>query len=630
MSTLSFDELWQKLCAGDESVEIEAKLGEQIGPSILETVSAFANEPGRGGGYILLGVGRSRHSLFPDYTVTGVAKPDQIQAALASMCRTNLSVPVRPQITTEAHDDRTVLVAYIPEAQPHEKPVYVTKKGLPRGAFRRIGSTDQCCTEEDIALFYQLRGAKTFDETPLDDTAMGDFDPVALARYREARARLNPTAPEVAYGDEELLYALAASARHGGGTCATVAGLMLFGTEAALRRHAPMARVDYIRVEGRDWVPDPERRYEAVEMRGPLVTLIPRVVGQVLDDVPKAFSLKEGQLYRKDVPLIPRTVIREAVVNALMHRNYRHKHPVQVIRYANRIEIRNPGHSLVPDDRLGEPGSRCRNEKIAAVLHEIGLAETKGTGIRAMREAMERANLTFPLFESDRERDSFAVTLLVHHFLGPDDIAWLEQFKDCSLSDEEAKALIVVREVGAINNAFYRNTNHVDTLTASAHLRRLRDMGLLDQKGKGAATYYVPTSRLVPAQEAELPQEEAGVTLPDKALSGGLPPLSGGLPPLSGGLPPLSGGLPPLPEDLTRAVQALGRRASPQQVREAILQLCRWRPLRASEIARVLGRNQTYVSGRYLGPMVEEGALEYTLPDNPAHPQQAYRAPEQH
>ena len=159
-----------------------------------------------------------------------------------------------------------------------------------------------------------------------------------------------------------------------------------------------MTRVDYIRVPGREWVPNPEERYQAVELRGPLLTLIPRVIATVLDDIPSAFALTEDGIHRQDVPVVPRTVIREAIVNALMHRSYRQRQPVQIIRYANRIEIRNPGHSLVPDERLGEPGSLSRNEKIAAVLHEVGLAETKGTGVRSMREAMERANLTLPLF----------------------------------------------------------------------------------------------------------------------------------------------------------------------------------------------------------------------------------------
>jgi ATP-dependent DNA helicase RecG len=51
---LTFIELWEKLVSQDETVEIEAKSASDIGKSILETVSAFANEPGRGGGYLIL------------------------------------------------------------------------------------------------------------------------------------------------------------------------------------------------------------------------------------------------------------------------------------------------------------------------------------------------------------------------------------------------------------------------------------------------------------------------------------------------------------------------------------------------------------------------------------------------
>src|SRR5262245_24497750 len=108
-----------------------------------------------------------------------------------------------------------------------------------------------------------------------------------------------------------------------------------------------------------------------------------------------------------------------------MHRSYRTFQPVQIIRYSNRIEIKNPGYSLIPDERLGEPGSRTRNPKIACTLHEMGFAETKGTGIRVMREAMATANLTPVLLESDRGRDEFTLRLLVHHLFSPEDIKWL-------------------------------------------------------------------------------------------------------------------------------------------------------------------------------------------------------------
>jgi ATP-dependent DNA helicase RecG len=609
MSALGFDELWARLRTGDETVEIEAKRAEEFGSSLLETISAFANEPGRGGGYLLLGVAIREDSLFPDYEVVGVPDPNRLQGDLASKRRDMFNVPIRPQIEVEQHDGKNVVVAYVPEAQPHEKPVYIKSKGLPRGAFRRIGSTDQHCTVEDVELFYQLRDHRTFDETPVPETTAEAFDPQAMAEYRRARAALNPNAAELAYPDDELLYALAATGTHQGQTCATVAGLILFGKTAALRRHFPMSRVDYIRVEGREWVPDPERRYQAVELVGPLMTLVSRVVGHVLDDIPKAFSLVGEDIHRRDVPLIPRTVIREAIVNALMHRSYRQRQPVQIIRYANRIEIRNPGHSLVPDDRLGEPGSLCRNEKIAAVLHEVGLAETKGTGIRAMREAMTKANLTLPLFESDRERDTFTVTLLVHHLLGPEDLAWLAQFKDCDLTEDEARALIVLREVGAINNAAYRDINHLDTLTASGHLRRLRDLGLLEQKGRGSATYYVPGTRLMPLEQPPILTKPEPLRPGHKALR-----------------PELEALRPELPETLRSEVAGVGQRAAPEQLDAVVLHLVTWRPLGLDELSALTGRSPDHLRKRSLKRLLAKGSVAYLYPEEPNHPEQKYLA----
>ena len=78
------------------------------------------------------------------------------------------------------------------------------------------------------------------------------------------------------------------------------------------------------------------------------------------------------------------------------------------------------------------------------------------------------------------------------HFLGPDDIAWLANFKDLHLSDEDARALIFLREAGAINNAAYRMLNRVDTLTASTRLRnpaRHQPPGAAGQRVRRRTTY---------------------------------------------------------------------------------------------------------------------------------------------
>lgn len=131
--------------------------------------------------------------------------------------------------------------------------------------------------------------------------------------------------------------------------------------------------------------------------------------------------------------------LREAIVNALMHRSYREHRPTQIIRYDNRIEITNPGFSLKSEEKLGQPGSETRNPFIAAVFHDTNLAETKGSGIRAMRRLMEKAHLVPPTFESSRDNNEFTSRLLLHHFLDANDLEWLRQFENFDLSDIKNK-----------------------------------------------------------------------------------------------------------------------------------------------------------------------------------------------
>jgi ATP-dependent DNA helicase RecG len=398
-------------------------------------------------------------------------------------------------------------------------------------------------------------------------------------------------------------------------------------------------RVDYIRVPGREWVQDPERRFETVEIRAPLLTLVRRTRAAILDDLPKAFSLPAGQVHRQDIPLIPDRVIREAVVNAVMHRSYRVQGAIQIIRYANRLEIRNPGHSLVAEDRLGEPGSETRNPVLAAVLHETNLAETKGSGIRVMRELMESANLSPPTFNSDRTRNQFIVTCLFHHFLSPEDWTWLRTFGDADLSSEEARALVYAREIGAVDNATYRHLNRVDVLNASTHLRRLRDRSLLEQKGKGSETYYIPTERLIAPWRRLQRKVNESADVPSQVTPGPEPQSS--MPPLQPSMVTAQSSMaiaisekaaslitetPGLPQDIANDLAALKKRASAHSLQALAYRLCTWMPQTTSDIARLLNRNDAYSHTSIIRPLVLAGSLEMTIPDQPKHPEQRYRA----
>ena len=608
---LSAAEILQLLEQSDEHSSLEVKRGQKVDKSILETVCAFANEPGMGGGTLLLGV-ESAEGEQRRYRPVGLQDPDTVQTDLATQARSSFNHPVKIELSTEIVEGKTLVLAEVKEAPTHHKPIYITSRGLPKGAYRRVGSLDQSLTHEELQEFFASRDGETFDQTTIKGTEFDDLDPKLVRRYRE----LSQTS--VDFDDEDLLYSLHAVDSRKDPSC-TLAGLILFGTSLSLRRYLPMTRVDYITVNSLEWVPDPDNRFETLEFREGLISLIPRLVNRIIEDIPKKFFIPEGEIARKDLPLIPRVVIREAVVNALMHRCFRTRQPVQILRYPNRLEIRNPGYSLVSEEQFGSPGSVTRNEKIAAVLHEIGYAETKGSGIRAMREAMKQANLSYPVFHSDRENNRFTLILLSHHFLSEEDTRWLSQFKDLNLTEAEARVIIATREIGAMNNSVVRALCGLDTLAASSLLGRLRNAGLLEKKGAGPATYYVPTFPTQTAAQLSLPGfEEDSQNKGESFRNSDEGYRNKGTSYRNND---------ELPRDLQERIRKIGQRSKPEVLESLILDLCRFREFSKSELGDLLGR-KTRTMDSYLSKLVSRNVLERTKPLSATHPHQSYRAAE--
>jgi ATP-dependent DNA helicase RecG len=630
----SAQQLLDELNTLDEHTAIEAKKASDIGPSIMETVCAFANEPDLGGGYLLLGVAPVADSFWPIYEVVGVPDPDQIQQVIASQCSSMFNVPIRPQIAVERIQEKLVVTVFVPEAHPHEKPIHFKTQPLPNSARRRIGSTDQRCTEDDLIVFYHERRGESFDEQAIDDATLNDIDDDAIELYRQLRQEVDAQAEELTWNNGELLESLGALKRKQDDLKPTIAGVLLFGTTKALRRLFPMMRIDYIRVPGLQWVKDPDRRFDTVEIRAPLIRAIQRARSAILDDLPKAFSLPAGEVQGKEIPLLPDRVVREVVANAVMHRDYRVHGSIQIIRYANRLEVRNPGYSIKAEERLGQPGSETRNPRIAAVLHDVKFAETKGSGIRVMRELMSERDLSMPLLQSDRTGNSFMAMLLFHHFLSNDDLDWLKSFEVHALTEAEMKAMISAREVGAIDNSTYRDINRdADTLSASKHLRRLCDCGLLEKKGSGPATFYTPTLYMM--ENWPPPQELTGrkpkVKSPDFARESPdvtlkPPDLDGKSPDLDGKSPDLDGKSPDLPASIREKIDAMGRKSKGDDALDVVLSLLKWRELTLTQLAGYLGRTEDHVRKQYLNPLLNADIVRRTNPDKINDPNQAYRA----
>lgn len=597
-------QLIDELNQADESEKLEAKHGTDVGRSILETICAMSNEPGMGGGTILLGLKRDDMALFPFYTVEGVENPDKLSADIATQCASVFNISVRPDVSRELIGKKTVLRIDVVELASSQKPLYFKSNGLPKGAFRRIGPTDQKCNDDDLQAFFQNKSFEAPDRLLVDGATWDDIDLDAVSAYRKAREKVNAFAEELNWNDLDLLIALNCVIVKDGVIGITKAGLVSFGKAMSLRRLDPSNRVDYIRVPGKTWVSDPDIYLESVEIRGPTLKIVGRVISAILDDIPKAVKFTEGNPQRTDVPLIPERVIREAVVNSLAHRSYQVNEPIQILRYSNRIEIRNPGFSLKSQERFDEPGSSLRNPHIAEILHETRYAETKGSGIRVMRQKMRESGLTEPTFISSRDDDKFSVIFLLHHFLSEEDWVWLAQFKEFELDNEQLRALIYLREMGAIDNACYRNLNQVDTLAASGALRKLKDAGLVQSRGSGSRTYYEPGLQFEAIDRR--PRQGQAANMHGSALT------------------IHASGKRVLPTAIAAQISRLGKRVQPSTIESLIEQICDWSPSSAEEIATWLGKTRNYITNQYLFRMVKEGKLKYTIPDMVKHPGQRY------
>ena len=371
-----------------------------------------------------------------------------------------------------------------------------------------------------------------------------------------------------------------------------------------------MLRTDYIRVPGTTWVEDPDNRFTTIDMRGSLILLAFRLVDAVNADLPKGFLLPEGSM-QADVTGLPVKALREAIVNAIMHRSYRENSPIQIIRYDNRLEIINPGFSLKSEDTLGQPGSQTRNPLIAAAFHETNLAETKGSGIRAMRKLLQQAHLAPPTFEFNREHNVFTVRLLLHHFLNASDLEWLSSFDSYNLNDAQKQALIFTREVGAIDNSSYRQIADLDVYKANVDLRQLKDHGFISQQGKGRGTYYLPADKIT--GETKDNTEATSLNTEAKTLNTDASTLN------------TEALIKELPNTIKEAIGNLKvKERDTEKVCRVLESICVIRPYKLIELAAILKKDENWVSRQYIKPLIDQGRLDYKFPEMKKHPEQAY------
>lgn len=185
------------------------------------------------------------------------------------------------------------------------------------------------------------------------------------------------------------------------------------------------------------------------------------------------------KLEREEIPEYPYEVTREALVNAVTHRDYFSRDAVQINIFENRMEIINPG-TLPPGLTFKVLGSLSvqRNPLTYRLMRDIGLIEGLATGIPRMRSAMKRANLPEPVFEE--LGNFFRVTL----YNRP------EKRKD-GISDRQQKTISYMEKNPSINSKTYAKLTGVSHPIAVADLNDLVKKEVLKKIGKTRGAYYV-------------------------------------------------------------------------------------------------------------------------------------------
>ena len=305
-------------------------------------------------------------------------------------------------------------------------------------------------------------------------------------------------------------------------------------------------------------------------------------------------------------------------------------------------------------DDWGETGSMLRNLRISEIFHDTNLAETKGTGVGAMRRLMKEAGLMPPTFESNHEVNKFTARLLLHHFLSKENMEWLAQYAEFGLMNEQKLALVFVREVGAIDNATYRQLDSSIThARARLEIHKLCDLGFIEKKGQGRNAYYIRTSKVVSLGERLLPQHGTlGERLrPQHGTLGEKIPPQGKMYHGKHGtlgeryqgedernqaylgtfeeecmLKPCEELVRELPNELQERVNNIGNRASRETVCQLLIDLCAFKPYSYEELASILQRSPKALKDKYLKPLRLANKLFYWIPEMINHPLQKYVA----
>lgn len=592
--------------------------------SLWETYSAMANTDG---GSIVLGV-------EDDGQVSGLTDPAKMQADFWSVLNNRGRVSVNLLSNADVRiidlEERSVLVIAVPRAPRRQRPVFINQNPL-TGTYRRNHEGDYHCNPDEVGRMLADQAEEPADSQIVEGFGLADLDEASLAQYRNRFSAREPQHPWLSEDIPGLLRKLGGwrTDRLTGQDGLTVAGLLMFGKDEAIRDPTalPQYHLDYREKLSED--PDvrwTDRLTLDGKWVGNLFQFYQKVIGRLTEDLKIPFQL-EPNLFRKDDTIV-HEAIREALVNALIHADYRGQGGIVIEKYPHRIELSNPGTLLVSVEQMIRGGmSECRNKSLQLMFQQIGGGEKAGSGVDKIRQGWASQQWRWPLIQPQTQPDRVTLILSMVSLL-PE--ASLERLRSAlgkrfeALKSEQVQALVTADVEGSVTNPRLQQFSATHATDITKMFGGLVGEGLLVKDGYGRWASYrlnpdVFRSGTNPSHKDSNPSHKSG-NPSHKELN---PPHKDSNPPHKELSPPHKD----FDEELL-AIAAPSReseRLPPARTEEIIQTLCAGRFLTFQEIGALLNRNADKTRDRFLSRMVADGRLRLKFPE-PAHPQQAYTA----
>lgn len=471
----------------DHSLEAKSG-GGKLDKGFWSTVSAFANTDG---GLIVLGVEEDQATgtfrVNPDFDPRA-ANDRLISGFSAGQDKPPVTPIPKTQIEVDEFEGKPViLIDVFPMRGDSElgqrMPCYVTAQGLQSGAYKRVLDGDKRLSSYEVFQLSTLYEPDYSDSETVAGATLRDLDSNSWANLIDSYVKAGS---RIAYGTTshvEVLERLRVLDRNG---APTLAGLLALGNYP--QQYFPQLFIDVTVHPSQEKSESSTRFLDRTHCDGPMPVAIEDAIKAVLRNL-RTRSVEQGSKM-VDEPEIPEIALREAIVNAVMHRDYSPQvqgRQVQVDIYPDRVEINNPG-GLWSDrtlENLDEPRSSTRNEALANLLSNLPtpsgssrVAENQGSGIQRMKAGMRSYGLPQPTFHA--HIGEFTVTLQRFGLLTPETSEWIRSVAP-DANHQERIVLAIANGFGGVSVKNVRETMGMDSDDARSLLLTLVDAGLLEQ-----------------------------------------------------------------------------------------------------------------------------------------------------